>query len=137
MSRLQRSMVLDHLPGPSPLAIALRARRRLSWRRPAGRWLKMIDQQAKDIADAVVHDTQFWIAVIGILGVVVGSLATIGGNLLLNWLQGRKQKALDVARGNLLRQMLTERDWRKLSTLARVIGADANETRRLLIAIKA
>ena len=98
----------------------------------------MNDQElAHEIANSVVRDTQFWIAVVGILGVVVGSLATIGGNLLLNWLQGRKQKALDVARENLLRQMLTERDWRKLSTLARVIGADANETRRLLIAIKA
>jgi len=97
----------------------------------------MSDQEAHDIANTVVRDTQFWIAVIGIFGVVVGSLATIGGNFLLNWFQGRKQKALDVARENLLRQMLTERDWRKLSTLARVIGADANETRRLLIAIKA
>ncbi len=33
--------------------------------------------------------------------------------------------------------MLTERDWRKLSTLSRVIGADYDETKRLLIAISA
>jgi len=98
----------------------------------------MNDQDlAQEIANTVVRDTQFWIAVIGILGVVVGSLATIGGNLLLNWLQGRKQKSLDKARKELLRQMLTERDWRKLTTLSRVIGADSDETRRLLIAINA
>jgi hypothetical protein len=98
----------------------------------------MNDQElAHQIANSVVRDTQFWIAVIGILGVVVGSLATIGGNVLLNWLQGRKQKSLDEARKDLLSQMLTERDWRMLSTLSRVIGADRDETKRLLIAIKA
>ena len=98
----------------------------------------MNDQElAHEIANNVVRDTQFWIAVIGILGVVVGSLATIGGNVFLNWLQGRKQKSLDEARKRLLREMLTERDWRKLSTLSRVIGADSDETRRLLIAINA
>jgi hypothetical protein len=98
----------------------------------------MNDQElAHQIANSVVRDTQFWIAVIGILGVVVGSLATIGGNILLNWLQGRKQKSLDEARKELLQQMLTERDWRMLSTLSRVIGADRDETKRLLIAIKA
>ena len=59
----------------------------------------MNDQElAHQIANSVVRDTQFWIAVIGILGVVVGSLATIGGNILLNWRQGRKQKSLDEAR---------------------------------------
>jgi len=98
----------------------------------------MNDQElAHQIANSVVRDTQFWIAVIGILGVVVGSLATIGGNILLNWLQGRKQKSLDEARKELLQQMLSERDWRMLSTLSRVIGADRDETKRLLIAIKA
>src|SRR5260370_5567257 len=98
----------------------------------------MNDQElAQEIAKNVVRDTQFWIAVVGIFGVVVGSLATIGGNVLLNWLQGRKQKSLDEARKELLRQMLTERDWRKLSTLSRVIGTDYAETRRLLIAINA
>jgi len=98
----------------------------------------MNDQElAHEIANNVVRDTQFWIAVVGILGVVVGSLATIGGNILLNWLQGRKQKSLDEARKGLLQQMLTERDWRKLSTLSRVIGADYDETRRLLIDINA
>ena len=92
---------------------------------------------ARQVADNVVRDTQFWIAVVGILGVFVGSLATMGGNLLLNWLQGRKQKSLDEARKRLLRQMLSERDWRNLRTLSRVIGADYDETKRLLIAINA
>jgi len=98
----------------------------------------MNDQElAHEIANNVVRDTQFWIAVVGILGVVVGALTTAGAKLIENWLQGRKQKSLDEARKELLRQMLTERDWRKLSTLSRVIGADYDETRRLLISINA
>jgi hypothetical protein len=98
----------------------------------------MNDQElAHEIANSVVRDTQFWIAVVGILGVVVGSLATIAGNVLLNWLKGRKQKSLDKARKELLRQMLTAKDWRNLSTLSRVIGADGDETKRLLIATDA
>ncbi len=53
----------------------------------------MNDQElAHQIANSVVRDTQFWIAVIGILGVVVGSLATIGGNILLNWRLGTHLK---------------------------------------------
>ena len=68
---------------------------------------------------------------------MIGSLATVGGNVLLNWLKGRKQRSLDKARKELLRQMLTARDWRNLSTLSRVIGANGDETRRLLTAIDA
>ena len=43
-------------------------------------------------ADFFIARMGFWIALVGIGGVVVGTLATIGGNALLNWLQGRKQK---------------------------------------------
>src|SRR6266849_1177958 len=85
---------------------------------------KMNDQElAHEIAKNVAHDTQFWIAVVGLLGVFVGALSTAGVKLLENWLQSRKQKWLDDARKKLLCQMLEARDWRKLSTLSRVIGA--------------
>lgn len=97
----------------------------------------MNDQDAHEIAKTVVHDTQFWIAIVGLLGVVVGTLATAGSTLLVNWLRGRKQTSLDNARKNLLRKLLGTKDWRKLSTLSRVIGSDSEETRRLLIAIEA
>ncbi len=98
----------------------------------------MSDQeQAHEIANAVIRDTQFWIAIVGLLGVVVGAFATSGASLLVNWLQSRRQKSLDADRKELLRELLRTRDWRKLSTFSRVIGADPEETRRLLIAIGA
>ena len=92
---------------------------------------------ARQTANNVVKDTQFWIAVVGLLGVFVGAIATTLSTILLNWLQGRKQNSLDAARKELLCKLLRTRDWRKLSTLSRVIGADPEETRRLLIGIDA
>lgn len=95
------------------------------------------EELIREITKRVVEDTQFWIALIGLIGVLTGSFVTIAGNIFLNWLQGKRQKKLDAARENLLRQMLGKNDWRTLSTLSRVIGADADETKRLLIAINA
>ena len=74
---------------------------------------------------------------IGVIGALVGGFLTIVGQLIVHWLQTRKARALDEARTKLLRQMLAARDWRKLSTLSRVIGADADTTRRLLIELSA
>jgi hypothetical protein len=59
------------------------------------------------------------------------------GQLIVHRLQNRKARALDGARIKLLQQMLAARDWRNLSTLSRVIGADADTTRRLLIELGA
>jgi hypothetical protein len=69
----------------------------------------------------------------GLIGGVVGSLLTMFGNFVLHWLQTRNATKLDEVRKKLLHRMLGTRDWRKLSTLSRVIGADANTTKRLLI----
>jgi hypothetical protein len=74
---------------------------------------------------------------IGVIGVFVGGFLTIIVQLVVHWLQNRKARALDEARTKLLRQMLDGRDWRKLSTLSRVIGADAETTKRLLIELGA
>jgi hypothetical protein len=97
----------------------------------------MNEELAKQIANQVVRDSQFWIAIVGLIGGVVGGLLVIVGNLLLNWLQHRKEKALDEARKRLLEEMLNASDWRKLSTLFRVVGADRDTTTRLLIEIGA
>jgi hypothetical protein len=56
---------------------------------------------------------------------------------VLNWLQHRNEKTLDDARKKLLEKMLYSSDWRKLSTLFRVIGADRDTTTRLLIELGA
>jgi len=88
---------------------------------------------AERIAAQVLQDTQFWIAIIGIVGAIIGSVITILGNVFLHWCQTKKESALDKARIGLLKKMLNEKKWRHLSTLSRVIGANEDTTRRLLI----
>ncbi len=92
---------------------------------------------AQEISAQVVRDTQFWIALVGLIGGVVGAVLTIVGNILVHWLQDRSRRSLDQKRQSLLKELLEARDWRKLSTLSRVVGADADTTRRLLIEIRA
>jgi hypothetical protein len=74
---------------------------------------------------------------IGVIGAFVGGFLTIVGQLVVHWLQNRRVRVLDEARTKLLRQMLGREDWRKLSTLSRVVGADTDTTRRLLIELGA
>ncbi len=59
---------------------------------------------ASKIAEMVVADTAFWIAVIGFLGVVVGALITVAGNVILHWLQTRKQSEIDKKRISMLKE---------------------------------
>lgn len=96
---------------------------------------------ANQIAQKVVADTAFWVAVIGLAGAIIGSALTVAGNLLLHWFQNRAHKRLDNARKKLLEKMLDDNRfpnrWRKLSTLSRVIGADEETTKRLLINVDA
>jgi hypothetical protein len=93
-------------------------------------------QLATEIATKVVSDTKFWIALIGLAGAVIGSLLTIGGNLLLHWLREKPQNDLDKNRIAMLKTMLDDdrfpEKWRKLSTLSAVIGANEEDTKRLL-----
>jgi len=89
----------------------------------------------------IVADTSFWIAVIALVGVVVGALITVGGNVLLHWLQDRQRRELDAARKKILTKMLNDprfpERWRKITTLTRVIGTDAEIAKRLLIELGA
>jgi hypothetical protein len=98
-------------------------------------------QLAATIAEKVVSDTRFWIAIIGLIGAVIGSLLTLGGNLLLHRLKEKPQKELDKQRISILKEMLDDdrfpEKWRNLTTMAAVIGADESETKRLLIKAKA
>ena len=93
-------------------------------------------QLATEIATKVVSDTKFWIALIGLVGAVIGSLLTIGGNLLLHWLREKPQNDLDKNRITVLKTMLDDdrfpEKWRNLSTLSAVIGASEEDTKRLL-----
>lgn len=67
----------------------------------------MLDQKiAQEVALKMVSDAQFWAALIGFIGVVVGSILSIAGNLVFHWYQNRRANSLDNLRKNLLRQML-------------------------------
>jgi len=96
---------------------------------------------ANQIAQKVIADTAFWVAIIGLVGAVVGSLLTLAGNVVIHWLQDRPRRVLDEGRKKLLKTMLEDNRfpnrWRRLSTLSRVIGADEQTTKRLLIEVGA
>lgn len=96
---------------------------------------------ANQIAQKVIADTTFWVAIVGFIGALIGSLLTLAGNLFLHWLQDRPRRMLDERRKNLLKIMLNDsrfpNRWRQLSTLSRVIGANEKTTKRLLIELGA
>lgn len=93
-------------------------------------------QLATEVAAKVVSDTKFWIAIIGLVGAIIGAILTILGNVILHKLKEKPQKEFDEKRIEMLKSMLDDKrfpnKWRNLSTLAAVIGTDENETKRLL-----
>ncbi|WP_445357631.1 hypothetical protein ACJJIC_18775 [Microbulbifer sp. ANSA002] len=93
-------------------------------------------QLASEIANKIISDSKFWIALIGLCGAIVGSLLTFLGNFILHQLKEGPQKKLENQRIDLLKKMLDddrfEQKWRSLSVLSAVIGASEEETKRLL-----
>lgn len=96
---------------------------------------------ARMISDKVVVDLRLGIAVIGIIGVVSGALVTQLGNIFFHWIKEKPQRDLDNKRISILIEMLDDdrfvKKWRNISTMSAVIGANAEETKRLLIKAKA
>jgi hypothetical protein len=95
----------------------------------------------KAISEKVVSDTQFWIALIGIIGGVIGAGLTLLGNIIFHWFTEKPQRKFEKQRIKILREMLDDdrfpEKWRNISTLSAVIGASEEETKRLLIKTKA
>ncbi len=96
---------------------------------------------AAEIAKKVIADTSFWVGVVGFAGVVLGAAITVIGNVVLHKIQDGPRRKLDDSRKELPKEMLKDSrfplGWRKLSTLARVVGADDETTKRLLFEIGA
>lgn len=94
-----------------------------------------------EIAKMVVSDTSFWVAIVGLVGVVIGAAVTVVGNIVLHKMQNGPQHKLDNSRKALLKNMLNDtrfpQGWRELPTLSRVIGADDETTKRLLFEVGA
>ena len=79
------------------------------------------------------------IALIGVGGAVIGSIATLSGNFLIHWLKMRDEKNKEEPARILLIEMLNHKNytWRKLDTLMHVIGANEETTKRLLLEVGA
>jgi hypothetical protein len=84
-------------------------------------------------------DDMILIALIGIGGTILGSMSTLFGTILKQYLEDRSKGRSDVPRKKLLKQMLNHpaRTWRNLGTLIHVIGADEDTTKRLLLEVGA
>lgn len=96
---------------------------------------------AAEIARTVVSETSFWVAIVGLVGVLIGAVVTVAGNILLHKMQDGPRQKLDNNRKELLKKMLNDsrfpKGWRSLSTLSRVIGADSETTKKLLFEVGA
>ena len=96
---------------------------------------------AAEIAKTLASDTSFWVAIVALVGVVVGAVISVIGNITLHQMQNSSRKMLDNRRKELLKKMLNDsrfpQGWRKLSTLSRVIGSDIETTKRLLLEVGA
>jgi len=79
------------------------------------------------------------IALIGVAGAVVGSIATLAGNFGLHWLKEKSKTNKEKPARELLKEMLNHKEhkWRKLQTLMHVIGANEEATKRLLLEVGA
>lgn len=99
----------------------------------------MTEQEMALIASKVSNNASLWIALSGSIGVVVGALITMSGNLLIVWLKDKSQKKSDEIRQEILTHLLESKDykWRNLTTLAAVVGCSEEDTKNHLILINA
>ncbi|MCR6651399.1 MAG: hypothetical protein NVV73_07855 [Cellvibrionaceae bacterium] len=79
------------------------------------------------------------IALIGVSGAIIGTVATLAGNWLKHWLEQRAISMKEEPARKILKEMLNHKEytWRKLSTLSHVIGSDEETTKRLLLEVGA
>ena len=80
---------------------------------------------------------EFWA---GLIGALVGGAISLAGIALQHYLSIRRQDALDSVRKKLLKEMLENAGgdgWMTIETLARVVGAEFDTTKRLLLEIEA
>jgi hypothetical protein len=97
--------------------------------------------RAEQIVTQLARQTNFWVAVVGGFAVIAGSVLTLAGQFLHDWLKSRPQRRLDEHRQEMLKKMLEDERfpnrWRRLTTLARVVGASEETTKKLLIEVGA
>lgn len=72
-------------------------------------------------------------AIYGLVGVLIGGII----QLIAQNLATLGQRRVDRQRKKILREMLSKSDWRSFDQCKKVIGADDDPTKRLLIEVKA
>ncbi|HEY4299382.1 MAG TPA: hypothetical protein VGM73_00830 [Candidatus Didemnitutus sp.] len=83
--------------------------------------------------------TKILVALIAAGSALIGGFITIAGQFSIEWWRERPRRKADAGRKKLLLRMLNEpaHTWRKFERLKRVIGADDEATKRLLIEVGA
>jgi len=71
-----------------------------------------MDDLAKQIADKVIADTQYFSAVIGFIGVFTGAAITIIGNIIIHWMASK----------NAIKQEILKRELDRLYKLEEMAG---------------
>ncbi len=80
---------------------------------------------------------EFWA---GIVGVIVGGIITTAGHIIVDRWKAADTRKRDKKRKAMLTDMLKNpgpTGWRKMETMAGVIGASREETARLLVELNA
>jgi hypothetical protein len=79
------------------------------------------------------------VAAVGLIGAVIGSIATVVSSVAVDWYRRRAERVREQPMRRLLLQMLSDTRfrWRNLDTLMHVIGADEPTTIRLLLELGA
>ena len=60
-----------------------------------------MDDLAKQIAEKVVADTKYFTAIVGFIGVLIGAVITVIGNIILHRLGAKKERRQEVLRREL------------------------------------
>jgi hypothetical protein len=63
--------------------------------------MNKMDDLAKQIAEKVVADTRYFTAVVGFIGVLIGAVSTVLGNIILHRLGAKKERQQEVLRREL------------------------------------
>jgi len=94
---------------------------------------------ASNIAQQVSSEVSIYVALIGMVGLILGAIITVLGYLIRDYFARKPKNKLDSQRKALLENMLKNKnfEWRNINTLSKVIGSDIEETKRLLISIDA
>lgn len=79
------------------------------------------------------------IAMIGLAGAVIGSVATVAGNIAMHFIKECTVAKKDKPAKDMLTELLNHKNhtWRNLETLAHVIGANEEKTKQLLLEVGA